>query len=305
MDEHRIRGGSVDMGLLWPLLRRAAVWPAMVAVAAFISFLYLPDLWVALTAWHLYLDRLHPIFIPATQFAARAAMGGMAALALFWVLTFLTLLLTRSRSRSCYLAVEHAAAVSRWELSRVDDDVLNELSASYIASTPASAEPMVTAEPDMPTRNRWDQHPDDAPRAPLSAERDLPAGGLAAMAAEPPPATPTAAATAAKLAQAPIAEPAPDAPSPRINDDPWLLPVERSGPPSPAAHDVSLSALVMRLEARLARRRRPLGQEAPPEPPADIPKPETPPMTVSDHSIDLALEAALRTLQRMNMRAVG
>lgn len=306
MGDGGIRRGTLDMGQLRLLLSRAARWPAVLAFALFISFFYVPDLWAALFAWHLYLDRLHPIFLHAAQFCARAAMGGMAGTAALLFFTFLTLLFTRPRS--AYLAVEDGAAVSWWELSLVDDDVLTELATAHAASQASSRESTAAApDPDVPMRNRWDLHPDDAPRAPLSAERDLPAGGLTAMRSDPPPPA--------------LSEPQPDpaaeqgraAPYQPTIEDPWLQPVERSGPPSPAPHDVSLSALVMRLEARLARRRRHIAMSAnpphnsaqPAEPDPPIAAPEPPPMTVSDHSIDLALEAALSTLQRMNLRTIG
>lgn len=331
--------------LLWAAFRRAAFLPCCAALLVFITFFYLPETWLAGTAWQLYLDRLHPLFTMAASLSARAWMGGAAALIVFLLLTLVMLLLPRLAS--------HADANSIWALSIVDQTLLDDMIADHRSveiGPDATDEPSETPHPnaDIPTpRNRWDRHPDDSPRAPISAERELPAGGLDGVrthdAADPDviasPDTVSPHASSARAAalsadhiggealvsddrlpdnahqhrpseekQAPEqpAQPEPPAQNPAAQGeeaDPWLQSVDQDGPAAPAADDVSLSALVARLEARLARRRRPI---APVMAQADpMPAPDPAPMTVADHQVDLALEAALGTLQRMNLRAVG
>ncbi|MCC2601721.1 hypothetical protein [Sphingopyxis yananensis] len=336
---------------LWTAFRRAAFLPWCAAFLVFVTFFYLPETWLASTAWQLYLDRLHPLFTMPASLSARAWMGGAAALIVFLLLTLVMLLLPRGRPR--LLLVSHADAKSIWALSIVDQRLLDDMIAdqgSAETGPDAAEEPSETPHPnaDVPTpRNRWDRHPDDSPRAPISAERELPAGGLDGVrthdAADPDvmdaPDTDTPRDSSARAAalsaehiggealvsddrladnahqhraseekQAPEQpeQPEPPAQNPAAQGgeaDPWLQSVHQDGPAAPAADDVSLSALVARLEARLARRRRPIApvmaQAAP------MPAPDPAPMTVADHQVDLALEAALGTLQRMNLRAVG
>lgn len=320
------------MSLLWSAFRRVAFWPSCAALLLFIAFFYWPESWMASTAWHLYLDRLHPLFTMPASLSARAWMGGAAAIFLFLLLCFFALLIPRRRSVPRLSS--HAEATSAWGMSIVDQAVLDDLIAQQGngrvdgAAAPDSAVDRASdvsgaerPHGDTPPRNRWDRHPDDAPRAPISAERELPAGGLDGTRTDDAAQTSGADAALAfsgaswdallsddlPADDAPLMPKAPQAeqipPTAPSEPDPWLQSVDQAGPAAPAADDVSLSALVARLEARLARRRRPIAPLVADGPAMPAPKP--PPMTVADHQIDLALEAALGTLQRMNLRAVG
>lgn len=353
------------VSLLWPVFRRAAFLPSCAAILLFLAFFYLPERWLAGMAWHLYLDQLHPIFTAPATLLARAWLGGAAAITLFLCLSFAALLMVPRRRYIPRLSAD-APHGGSWSLSVVDQAVLDDLIGDQSVGQHDDAPTADAACPDEGIgddaaaahqghgggawpRNHWDRHPDDAPRAPISAQRELPAGGLdGPLAADPhhqgdrTGAADRRASAAAYAAQDAawdhllsddvpadhpdivgtrhhdlpddVAEPnrpAAHAPPPREGEgesahegeEPWLQSVEQGGPAAPSADDISLSALVARLEARLARRRRPATQMV-----ADVvpmPVPDPPPMTVADHQIDLALEAALGTLQRMNLRAAG
>jgi len=124
-------------------------------------------------------------------------------------------------------------------------------------------------------RRRADEHPDAPPVAPINALRDLPPEGLVPQAV--PPIT---AATAPLLLDAVAADPS------------ETVPVFSE--PLPDPDDMSLGAMVSRFEIGLDRRRS-----------GDV-TPATSSASEDDAPmLDLALEAALSTLQRMNKAAVG
>jgi hypothetical protein len=140
-------------------------------------------------------------------------------------------------------------------------------------------------------------HPDDAPRPPIRAGRDLPVGGLG------PLVTPVA--DEAEDLDLPLTDVAEEedelvladlAPIDYADDDadaPWLQPAEIARPAMPERLDNSLGAMVARFEAGLAQRRQAAALAPATAANEDIEQP------------DFALEAALGTLQRMTRRAVG
>ena len=143
----------------------------------------------------------------------------------------------------------------------------------------------------MPVRRRADLHPDDLPRAPIRAGRDLPAEGLvpsASAAVDAPRGDDEL--ILADLAPVEVEEP---------GTEPWLQPAELARPVMPDPADNSLGAMVARFEAGLSRRR-PVHAAAP-----AIPTPEGGAADEGEGEIDFALEAALGTLQRMNRQANG
>jgi hypothetical protein len=147
-----------------------------------------------------------------------------------------------------------------------------------------------------PRRRRADLHPDDLPRPPIRAGRDLPAEGLFPT-APAPEADPEADGDDDELVLADLAPVEDMAPG----EEPWLQPAAiDAGPVLPDPADNSLGAMVARLEAGIARRNR---QQAA-APPA-VPAPGTPVGEEQAEEIDFALEAALGTLQRMNRHATG
>src|SRR5690606_28634620 len=149
--ENRIKAAATG------LLR--ALQPAIPAVigAAALTFLFaalMPFSWVAAISWNLYLDRLSDLFVPPIGNGGRLALAlGMSAVAA--VIAGLVALL---------IARPEAAGLSslrnpfRRASEEADDD----------------DEPVLT-------RRRVDLHPDDPPRPPIRAGRDLPAGGLGAV----------------------------------------------------------------------------------------------------------------------------
>lgn len=261
--------------------------PAVIGAAA-LTFLFaavMPFAWIAAISWNLYLDRLSALFEPPVGNGGRLALAlGMAAVA-------------------AIIAALVALALARPE-------------ALGLRKARGDADPE-----GAPRRRRADVHPDDPPRPPLRAGRDLPPQGLGPVAAPAPagPAVraeargeadmtfePAAAETAAHeesgedelmLADFALAEPAP-------GEEPWLQPAEMTAAaPAPSVQlipdpaDQSLGAMVARFEAGLARRRQAL----------HAPRSEVSPAENEDEQggIDFALEAALGTLQRLNRQAVG
>ncbi|ALC10739.1 hypothetical protein [Sphingopyxis sp. 113P3] len=267
-----------------------ALRPAVPAVigAAALTFLFaavMPLAWVAAISWNLYLDRLSALFEPPVGNGGRLALAlGMAAVA-------------------AVIAALAALALAKPEALR--------LRRARVGDDPEEA----------PRRRRADVHPDDPPRPPLRAGRDLPPQGLGPVTAMPL-AEPSreagtrgaadgalvsaAADTAARIESGEeelvLADLAPAEAVP--GEEPWLQPAEMSAEvvipsasamPDPA--DQSLGAMVARFEAGLARRReaRLAGRTA-----ADAPESED-----EGETVDFALEAALGTLQRLNRLAVG
>jgi len=250
-----------------------ALQPAIPAVigAAALTFLFaavMPFSWVAGISWNLYLDRLSDLFVPPIGNGGRLALAlGMAAIAA--VLAGLVALL---------IAKPEAAGLSSLR--------------DRFRRTPAEAsddEPVLT-------RRRVDLHPDDPPRPPIRAGRDLPAGGLGAI--------------GGGVIDHVVDEPDVDASDELVladlapeddfdGDAPWLQPAEMTAPPPlPDPTDKSLGAMVARFEAGLSRRRQDAVAKAA-IPVSDGVAPEQEP------EVDFALEAALSTLQRMTRQSVG
>lgn len=259
-----------------------ALQPAIPAVigAAALTFLFaalMPFSWVAGISWNLYLDRLSDLFAQPIGNGGRLALAlGMSAIAA--LIAGLVALL---------IAKPEAAGLSslRDRFRRTSHDVESD-----------GGEEILTR------RRRVDLHPDDPPRPPIRAGRDLPAGGLgpvrAASAHEPAEFDPWS-------GEAPIeAEDelvlADLAPQEEFDGDaPWLQPAEMtSPPPMPDPADKSLGAMVARFEAGLTRRRQTV-----PASTVAIPVPEG--AETEEPEVDFALEAALSTLQRMTRQSVG
>ena len=226
----------------------------------------------------LYLDRLSDLFVPPVGNGARLAMAlGMAAIAAL-IAGIVALL----------IAQPEAAGLGSRRRRRVRRPV--EVDAAEV----------------LP-RRRADLHPDDPPRPPIRAGRDLPAEGLA-------PAAPVAAEDEDEfdLSFAELAEYEEDelvladlAPAEveMTGDEPWLQPAELVGQAMPDPADRSLGAMVQRFEAGLAHRRHEQAATA------AIPMPATPATPAAnedrDPQVDFALEAALGTLQRLNRQSAG
>lgn len=254
-----------------------ALGPAMPAVigAAALTFLFaavMPMAWVAGISWNLYLDRLSDLFVPPVGNAARLSLAlGMAVVAAL-IAGFVALLIAepeQSGLASLGRRLTRKAAVEQ------DDD-----------------------DDDVPVRRRRaDLHPDDPPRPPIRAGRDLPAQGLGPVAATPEYALYETVVPYEDEGELILADLAPVEVEP--GEAPWLQPVDRAGPAMPDPADNSLGAMVARLEAGLARRQ-------PVTAPA-IPVPDSSSDTASEDEpeIDFALEAALSTLQRMNRQTTG
>lgn len=250
-----------------------ALQPAIPAVigAAALTFLFaavMPFSWVAGISWNLYLDRLSDFFVPPIGNGGRLALAfGMAAIAA--VLAGLVALL---------IAKPEAAGLSslRDRFRRTPDEASDD-------------EPVLT-------RRRVDLHPDDPPRPPIRAGRDLPAGGLGAIGAgivEPVVDEPDVDASDELV----LADLAPE--DEFDGDAPWLQPAEMTAPPPlPDPADKSLGAMVARFEAGLSRRR----QDAIAK--AAIPVSDSAALD-AEPEVDFALEAALSTLQRMTRQSVG
>lgn len=260
-----------------PKTSRAAIWlralgPALPAVigAAALTFLFaavMPMAWVAGISWNLYLDRLSDFFVPPVGNAARLSLALGMALVAALIAGFVALLIAEP---------EQSGLASIGRIFKRQE-----------------AEEAEEADEDAPVRRRRaDLHPDDPPRPPIRAGRDLPAQGLGPITATDVPGATDEYEDADELILADLA-PVESEPG----DAPWLQPVERAGPAMPDPADNSLGAMVARFEAGLTRRR-------PVTAPA-IPVPDTAPEAGGEPEIDFALEAALGTLQRMNRQTAG
>lgn len=255
----------------WLRVLRPAM-PAVIGAAALV-FLFaalMPMTWVAAISWNLYLDRLSDYFVPPVGNAARLLLAlGMAAVAA--VLAGFVALLVDSPEAAGLASLRDRF---RGAGAAADDDADD---ASWTR------------------RRRVDLHPDDPVRPPIRAGRDLPAGGLGALGAadddrsDRTPEPVSAPDDDDELILADLAHDDPDA-----GEEPWLQPAAMTTIPAPAPADNSLGAMVARLEAGLARRRQSPGTAAP----ADA-------MAAPDAEVDVALEAALSTLQRMTRQSVG
>ncbi|WP_137753980.1 hypothetical protein [Sphingopyxis sp. L1A2A] len=288
MDDSSDNPGQAASSALLRVLRPAL--PAVIGAAA-LTFLFaavMPMSWVAGIGWNLYLDRLSDYFVPPVGNAARLLLAfGTAAIAS--MIAGLVALL---------IATPDAAGLSS-------------LRARFRRASDADTAEGDDRETDFSARRRRvDLHPDDPPRPPIRAGRDLPAGGLGPLtAATPEPAAEQSAEAdvwlgefaeqnADELVLADLA-PAEAAPT---GDEPWLQPAEINAPPLPAATDNSLGAMVARLEAGLARRREALGEATATD---TVLAPDGSSAIAAEPEVDLALEAALSTLQRMTRRSVG
>jgi hypothetical protein len=259
-----------------------ALQPAIPAVigAAALTFLFaavMPFSWVAGISWNLYLDRLSDLFVPPIGNGGRLALAlGMSAVAA--LIAGLVALL---------IAKPEAAGLSslRDRFRRVSDEAEGD-----------------DSEEILTRRRRVDLHPDDPPRPPIRAGRDLPAGGLGPVAAtsvyEPAAFDPWSGETPVEAeGELVLADLAPE--EEFDGEAPWLQPaVMTSPPPMPDPTDKSLGAMVARFEAGLTRRR-----QVEPASTAAIPVPEG--AEVDEPEVDFALEAALSTLQRMARQSVG
>ena len=258
----------------WTAVLRA-LGPAIPAIigAAALTFLFaavMPLSWVAGIGWNLYLDRLSDFFVPPIGNAGRLVLAlGMAAIAA--IIAGLVALL---------IAKPEAAGLSslrrrfRAPIGDADDDDSEEI---------------------LTRRRRIDLHPDDPPRPPIRAGRDLPAGGLGPLNATRADAADLGPdeSEADELVLAELA-PVDDLPP---GEEPWLQPAEMTRPATPEPADNSLGAMVARLELGLARRRQAPGASAASVAEVAIPG--------SEPEIDFALEAALGTLQRMTRQSIG
>jgi len=257
-----------------------ALQPAIPAVigAAALTFLFaavMPFSWVAGISWNLYLDRLSDLFVQPIGNGGRLALAfGMSAFAA--LIAGLVALL---------IAKPEAAGLSslRDRFRRTSHEVESD-----------------DSEEILTRRRRVDLHPDDPPRPPIRAGRDLPAGGLDGSAIAEPvaPGLWLGEAEADDAGELVLADLAPE--EEFDGDAPWLQPAEMtSPPPMPDPADKSLGAMVARFEAGLTRR-----QRAAPASTAAIPVPDDAAETV-EPEVDFALEAALSTLQRMTRQSVG
>ncbi len=257
-----------------------ALQPAIPAVigAAALTFLFaavMPFSWVAGISWNLYLDRLSDLFVQPIGNGGRQALAfGMSAFAA--LIAGLVALL---------IAKPEAAGLSslRNRFRRTSPEVESD-----------------DSEEILTRRRRVDLHPDDPPRPPIRAGRDLPVGGLdgSAIAERSAPGLWLDEAATDDADELVLADLAPE--EEFDGDAPWLQPAEMtSPPPMPDPADKSLDAMVARFEAGLARRRQaaPVSTTAIPVPEAVAPE--------SEPEVDFALEAALSTLQRMTRQSVG
>jgi hypothetical protein len=278
MDETSDNPGQGKASALLRTLRLAM--PAVIG-AAVLTFLFaavMPMSWVAGIAWNLYLDRLSDYFVPPVGNAARLLLAfGMAAIAS--LIAGLVALL---------IAQPEAAGLSS-------------LRGRFRRESAADADE--DSDAFWTRRRRVDLHPDDPVRPPIRAGRDLPAGGLGPLNAEVADQSAEADLWLDEFAEQNadelvLADLAPEEPA--VGDEPWLQPADMKAPPLPAPTDNSLGAMVARLEAGLARRREPAGEDAAT---TAILAPED--GAAADPEVDFALEAALSTLQRMTRQSVG
>ena len=277
-DDMEVTSENRAKGIATALLR--ALQPAIPAVigAAALTFLFaavMPFSWVAGISWNLYLDRLSDLFVPPIGNGGRLALAfGMSAFAA--LIAGLVAVL---------IAKPEAAGLSSLR--------------ERFRRAPHEAE-SDDSEEILTRRRRVDLHPDDPPRPPIRAGRDLPAGGLDGSAIAEPvaPALWLGEAEADDAGELVLADLAPE--EEFDGDAPWLQPGAMSSPPPmPDPADKSLGALVARFEAGLTRR-----QRAAPAPTAAIPVPDDV-GAEGEAEVDFALEAALSTLQRMTRQSVG
>jgi len=270
MDDNVETRRTSKAGALLRALRPAV--PAVISAAAMI-FLFaavMPLSWVAGISWNLYLDRLSDLFVPPVGNGGRLVLALGMALVAALIAGLVALVLVRPDS---------ARRARRRGPGEAADDPL--------------------------PRRRADFHPDDPPRPPIRAGRDLPAEGLGpvAWAADEPAVEEQAEEEEEALVLADLAPAVPEyepEEGPEQESAPWLQPAEVAAQPLPDPADRSLGAMVARFEAGLVQRRR-----------TQAATPSAAPALVDAanedgaEDIDFALEAALSTLQRLNRNAAG
>lgn len=242
------------------------------APAAFAGFaagvffaLLMPMAWLSAICWNLYLDKLHPIFIEPLGGAARIGVGLGLGV----------------------IAMLAAAAVVLALATPTGQAWLARFGGQAPANDFSEFADVDEATPSFARRRSADIHPDAPPVTPINALRDLPAAGLGPVAVEAPANDHTAVDVDALGEQADddsleLFEIAAD-----IEMVEAVEPIAAEVAPAPV--DNSLGAMVARLEAGLERQRLDTTDNGDTASPA----------------VDLALEAALSTLARMNKVAVG
>lgn len=276
-------------GGLTPILNgfRPAV-PATIGAFA-LTFLFaamMPMPWIASICWNLYLDTIHPIFEPPLGNAARVGIALAFATVAALIALVAALALVKPAVKGNRAMNKRVAARARQASLAEEDDSGKDSQAMR--------------------RRRVDSHPDAPAVAPINAARDLPAGGLGPVGLrnQPSPAAVSYGLSGGDadddfpldLGEAMLLDSS-DA-TLELGADQAVANMPVFADTFPAADDVSLGAMVARFESGLDRRRnRPAGSESPGTP-AAANEDGAPPM-------DLALEAALSTLQRMSRAAVG
>lgn len=261
MDDEQGKSIGDRLAALWRALRPAV--PVVIGASA-LTFLFvavMPIAWVASIGWQLYLDRLSDFFVPPVGNGGRLALAvGMAGIAA----------------------------------------LLAGLAALALPSPRGTVKRLLQMRQgagDALPRRRADAHPDDSPRPPIRAGRELPEGGLGPLAPPMPERVPDSGDAAEE--ELILADLAPVDYDPDDADAPWLQPAEVAGRTMPDAADTSLGAMVARFEAGLERRRAVAAGASDAAPPTLAASAEGP------VEVDFALEAALSTLSRMTRRAVG
>lgn len=286
-------------GGLGPILRgfKPAV-PATVGSFA-LTFLFavmMPMPWISAICWHLYLDTIHPIFAPPLGNAARVGVAlGFAILAALIALV-IALAMVKPAVKGNQAMNRRVAARAKQAAGESDDD-------------------SGTSDGQLVRRRRLDAHPDAPMVAPLNAARDLPAGGLG----------PALSSGEGMDADYGMGDDAPldlgdelllgeEAEPLELGSDAMIAePMQPNAGPFAPAHDPtdsSLGAMVARFEQALGRRLRQAGGAASAAGSAVGPAPtdnlaQRPANEDEGPVVDLALEAALATLQRMSRTSVG
>lgn len=276
--------GATPVAAMRPKKRRLSgvaqlIGPALQAAVGAMAFVFLfaavvPAAWLNALAWQLYLDQISPLTTPPLGMAARIGFAVILAL-LAGLIAFMVM-----------LAVAKPPAAGRAVMTRRVAERARRLAGEQDA---------------IPAVRRADAHPDAPPRAPFRADRDL---------APPDGNTPPRPAWMDELAAGD--------PRPADDSDDELLDLgglEEVHGADAAADDRSLGALVARFEAGLARRRTAMtaaqSAAASALPPASNDRDDPLELGSADMidddepTVDLGLEAALSTLQRMSRRAVG
>ncbi|MEY4269477.1 MAG: hypothetical protein RLZZ58_693 [Pseudomonadota bacterium] len=255
--------------------------PAIQAAVGAMAFVFLfaavvPAAWLNALAWQLFLDQISPLTTPPLGMGARIGFAVILAL-IAGLITFMIM-----------LALVKPPAEGRSVMTR---------------RVAERARKLATADEGIPAVRAADAHPDAPPRAPFRADRDLAAGDGDASQRK--------AAWMDELATESDGTPADNG----AGDTLELGALDQVTAAEPAGD--SLGALVARFEAGLARRRMIAATAANMVPPADTPAASNDQtedalelgadqwLDGDEPTVDLSLEAALSTLQRMSRRAIG